>query len=63
MQVADSYEVFSMLDGEALQRLLKNNHKTYRRMAVALAYDRTNTESLEELRDRAAKIANEIKAH
>ena len=41
----------------------KPTTRPYRRMAVALAYDRTNTESLEELRDRAAKIANEIKVH
>ena len=64
MQVADSYEVFSMLDGEALQEAVgKPTTRPYRRMAVALAYDRTNTESLEELRDRAAKIASEIKVH
>ena len=41
----------------------KPTTRPYRRMAVALAYDRTNTESLEELRVRAAKIANEIKVH
>ena len=41
----------------------KPTTRPYRRMAVALAYDRTNTESLEELRDRAAKIANVIKVH
>ena len=41
----------------------KPTTRPYRRMAVALTYDRTNTESLEELRDRAAKIANEIKVH
>jgi len=41
----------------------KPTTRPYRRMAIALAYDRTNTESLEELRDRAAKIANVIKVH
>ena len=41
----------------------KPTTRPYRRMAVALAYDRTNTESLEELRARALKIANKIKVH
>ena len=35
----------------------------YRQNGLAFDYDRTNTESLEELRDRAAKIASEIKVH
>ena len=41
----------------------KPTTRPYRRMALALAYDRTNTESLEELRARAVKIANKIKVH
>jgi phosphoribosylglycinamide formyltransferase 2 len=41
----------------------KPTTRPYRRMAVALAYDRNNTESIEELRARAANIANEIKVH
>ncbi|MEC8458621.1 MAG: formate-dependent phosphoribosylglycinamide formyltransferase [Bacteroidota bacterium] len=41
----------------------KPTTRPYRRMAVALAYDRTNTESFEELRARAVKIANKIKVH
>ena len=41
----------------------KPTTRPYRRMAISLAYDRTNTESLKELRARAAKIANRIKVH
>ena len=41
----------------------KPTTRPYRRMAISLAYDRTKTESLKELRARAVKIANKIKVH
>ncbi|MDC1021932.1 formate-dependent phosphoribosylglycinamide formyltransferase [Schleiferiaceae bacterium] len=41
----------------------KPTTRPYRRMAIALAYDKTNTERMDELRARAAKIASEIKVH
>lgn len=41
----------------------KPTTRPYRRMAVALAYDRTGKESMDDLRQRAAKIAAMIKVH
>lgn len=41
----------------------KPTTRPYRRMAVALAYDRTGDESMEALRARAARIASLIKVH
>ena len=41
----------------------KPTTRPFRRMAVALTYDRTGMESMDELRERAAKIASEITVH
>ena len=41
----------------------KPTTRPFRRMAVALTYDRTGKESMDELRERAAKIASEITVH
>ena len=41
----------------------KPTTRPFRRMAVALTYDRTGEESMDELRERAAKIAAEITVH
>lgn len=41
----------------------KPTTRPYRRMAVALAYDRTGEESMDEMRERAANIAAMIKVH
>ena len=41
----------------------KPTTRPFRRMAVALTYDRTGNESMDELRERAAKIASEITVH
>jgi len=41
----------------------KPTTRPYRRMAVALAYDRTGEESMEALRERAARIATLITVH
>jgi len=41
----------------------KPTTRPYRRMAVALAYDRTNKESMDALRERAARIASLITVH
>ncbi len=41
----------------------KPTTRPYRRMAVALAYDRTGEESMDEMRDRASRIASLIKVH
>ena len=41
----------------------KPTTRPFRRMAVALTYDRTGEESMDELRIRAAKIASEITVH
>lgn len=41
----------------------KPTTRPYRRMAVALAYDRTGEETMDAMRERAAKIAAMIKVH
>ncbi|HCP40643.1 MAG TPA: phosphoribosylglycinamide formyltransferase 2 [Cryomorphaceae bacterium] len=41
----------------------KPTTRPYRRMAVALAYHRTGEESMDEMRDRASRIASLIKVH
>ena len=41
----------------------KPTTRPFRRMAVVLTYDRTGMESMDELRERAAKIASEITVH
>ena len=41
----------------------KPTTRPYRRMAVALAYDRTGEETMDEMRERAANIAAMIKVH
>lgn len=41
----------------------KPTTRPYRRMAVALAYDRTGEESMDAMRERAARIAAMIKVH
>ena len=41
----------------------KPTTRPYRRMAVALAYDRTGEESMKDMRNRAARIAALIKVH
>jgi phosphoribosylglycinamide formyltransferase 2 len=41
----------------------KPTTRPYRRMAVALAYDRTGEESMDQLRARAAEIASKVKVH
>ena len=41
----------------------KPTTRPYRRMAVALAYDRTGEETMDEMRERAANIATMIKVH
>tara|TARA_B110000037_G_scaffold41642_1_gene51494 strand:- start:1334 stop:2494 length:1161 start_codon:yes stop_codon:yes gene_type:complete len=41
----------------------KPTTRPFRRMAVALTYDRTGKESMDELRERAVKIASEITVH
>ena len=41
----------------------KPTTRPYRRMAVALAYDRTGEESMDQMRERAANIAAMIKVH
>ena len=41
----------------------KPTTRPFRRMAVVLTYDRTGEESMDELRERAAKIASEITVH
>ncbi len=41
----------------------KPTTRPFRRMAVVLTYDRTGVESMDELRERAAKIASEITVH
>ncbi len=41
----------------------KPTTRPYRRMAVALAYDRTGQEKMDAMRERAAKIAAMIKVH
>ena len=61
--------VYSGLDQAALEPQSdfkifgKPTTRPYRRMAVALAYDRTGDESMEALRARAARIASLIKVH
>lgn len=61
--------VYSGLDQAALKPQSdfkifgKPTTRPYRRMAVALAYDRTGDESMEALRARAARIASLIKVH
>ena len=41
----------------------KPTTRPYRRMAVALAYDRTGKETMDAMRARAANIAAMIKVH
>ena len=41
----------------------KPTTRPYRRMGVALAYDRTGEESMDQLRARAAEIASKVKVH
>jgi phosphoribosylglycinamide formyltransferase 2 len=41
----------------------KPTTRPYRRMAVALAYDRTGQEKMDAMRERAANIAAMIKVH
>ena len=61
--------VYSGLDQAALEPQSdfkifgKPTTRPYRRMAVALAYDRTGDESMEALRARAARIASLITVH
>ena len=61
--------VYSGLDQAALEPQSdfkifgKPTTRPYRRMAVALTYDRTGDESMEALRARAARIASLIKVH